>query len=91
MKQIAKIFNCSGFDGDVASICLCEGPTMLSMLTMIIDRFRRFHKVKLSIDFDDLWGDLVALYKSRSYDENSQIMITINGSVSTVDAGGPRR
>ncbi len=58
---------------------------------MINDRFRRFHKAKLSIDFDDQWGDLVPLYKSRSFDENSQIMVTINGSVSTVDAGGPRR
>ncbi len=68
----------------------CEYATLPSILNMLNNRFFELPKIKTCLDFDDLWSDMVALYKGQKFSANTQVKITINGSPA-IDAGGVRR
>ncbi len=89
-KQVSSLFLASGRNYDLASVCLIEYATLPSILNMLNNRFLELPKIKTCLDFDDLWSDMVALYKGRKFSENTQVKITINGSPA-IDAGGVRR
>lgn len=89
-KQFSAIYSFSGYDYNMSSICLSEGPTVQSILPMINDRFQCFPKLKVNVDFNDAWSDLVAIYKRRNFSVLCRIAITINDSAA-IDAGGVRR
>ena len=63
-KQVTTIYDFSGCDVKRSSTCLLSGPTLTSILEMVKERFEEFSKLKIPVDFDDMWADMVAQYKS---------------------------
>ena len=72
------------------SNCLLDGPTLSSILEMINSRYESYPKCKVSVDFGDMWSDLVAAYKSPSLNIGSQLRITLDDKP-PIDTGGVRR
>ena len=89
-KQVVTIYELSGSDFDKSMTCLLDGPTLQSIIKMINGRFVQFPRVKLSLDAEDMWGDMVAQYKCPSTSLQSQLRITLNRQPA-VDTGGVRR
>ena len=56
---------------------------------MVNARFRNLPRTKLSVDFDDMWRDVVAAYKSPMSFQ-TQLRITLDGKP-PIDTGGVRR
>ena len=89
-KQVVTIYELSGSDFDKSMTCLLDGPTLQSIIKIINGRFVQFPRVKLSLDAEDMWGDMVAQYKCPSTSLQSQLRITLNRQPA-VDTGGVRR
>ena len=47
-------------------------------------------KVKIEVDFEDLWSDMIAAYKGRMLNESTQVKISLQRSAA-IDASGVRR
>ena len=56
---------------------------------MVNERFEQYPKLKVPIDFDDMWADMVAVYKSQTMYLHSRLRITLDGKPS-IDTGGVR-
>lgn len=57
---------------------------------MVNNRFLRFPKQKVHIDFEDMWPDMLAQYKSQNMYLHSLFRIILDGKPS-IDTGGVRR
>ena len=88
-KQISAVYNFSGCNQMQASMCLCEEPTLTSILQMVNKRLQEFPKKKVSVDFDDVWDDTIALYKVPAFGPKCQLKISINGQAA-IDIRGVR-
>ena len=89
-KQITSIYKLSGENYLASSTCLVEGPTVLSVLDMINSRFSKMPRHKLTVDAEDVWAELVSLYKGKNFNPLSQLRFTIEGKPS-IDTGGVRK
>ena len=89
-KQITCIYRLSGEDYLASAACLVKGPTILSIIDMVNLRFAKMPRHKLTVDPDDVWAELVSLYKGKNMDLHSRLRITIEGKPS-IDTGGVRR
>lgn len=92
-RQVTLIYKLSGSDYEAAHKCLAAGgPTLFSILQMVIKVFEHYPNTKYSIDSTDVWADLVAHYKRPMVNLHSQVRITLdNGGQPAVDTGGVRR
>ena len=63
-KQVSALYDFSGYDSKHCSNCSLCGPTLGAVLEMINDRFLQYPKLKVSVDFDDMWVDMVGQYRS---------------------------
>ena len=88
-KQVSALYDFSGYDSK-RSNCLLYGPTLGAILEMINDRFLQYPKLKVSVDFDDMWADMVGQYKSPNMYLHSRLRIILDGKPS-IDTGGVRR
>ena len=88
--EISLVFKMSGENYETSAECLVGGPTLSSILTMLNKRFELLPRIKLQVDSDDMWADLVALYKNCSMDYYSKLQITLDNQPA-VDTGGVRR
>ena len=88
--EISLVFKMSGENYETSAECLVGGPTLSSILTMLNKRFELLPRIKLQVDSDDMWADLVALYKNCSMDYYSKLRITLDNQPA-VDTGGVRR
>lgn len=70
--------------------CLGQGPTLESILFMLNVKMRSAEKVKLVLDPDDIWQDILEYYKSPRVDTRKQLCIKIN-NMPAIDMGGVRR
>lgn len=89
-KQVSALYDFSGYDSKRCSNCLLHGPTLGAILEMINDRFLQYPKLKVSVDFDDMWADMVGQYKSPNMYLHSRLRIILDGKPS-IDTGGVRR
>lgn len=89
-EEVIAVFKMSGEDYEISSECLLRGPTLTSILTMINKRFEQFPRVKLHVDADDFWADLVALYKACSMNFHTKLRVCIDNQPA-IDTGGVRR
>lgn len=87
--QITAIYELSGSDYEGSSRCLSSGPELSSIMHMCTERFKIMPRFKLSIDSDDMWGDMMAAYKGHM-DLQSQLRITLDNQPA-IDTGGVRR
>lgn len=89
-KQIAAIYLLTGENYKCSVECLLQGPNSLhSILKIMNDSFARNPKVKVHVDPDSAWSDIVAFYKSSEVID-SCIRIVLAGGPA-IDTGGVRR
>ena len=90
-EQIQVIFNLSGNNFDTSMECLLSGPTTESIVELACRRYESYPVVKISIDEDDVWADLVSYYKASMTDhKESRIRIRMF-NMPAIDTGGVRR
>ena len=90
LKQVSAMYKFSGYSFHKTSTCLSSGPTLSSIKSIICERFENLPRLKLDVDLEDAWSDIVAQYKSSSMNYYTQIRIKL-GSKPPVDTGGVRR
>lgn len=89
-KQVTSIYKLSGSSFESSAACLLDGPTLSSIIKMIGKRFENFPRLKLSVDSDSMWADVVSQYKSPSMNFYTKLRITLDDQPA-VDTGGVRR
>ena len=89
-KQVTTIYTFFGGNFDAASQALLHGPTLNSILDVSNKRFEVMPMLKLRIDSDDLWSDLVSEYKSGRMNFQHQVRVRLDNQP-PVDTGGVRR
>ena len=88
-KQIAAIYFLSGSNYDSSVKCALNGPNLKSIVTLMNTCFDTMPRIKVPVDADSAWSDLVAYYKGAdNYD--CRIRIVLSNSPA-VDTGGIRR
>lgn len=89
-KQIMTVYRLSSSSFDIAFDCLAEGPTLESMLKVHGSNYEDKRPMKVYIDSDDKWADMVAVYKTPGLDMTNPLKIVIDG-IPAIDQGGVRR
>jgi hypothetical protein len=90
-KQIMCIFRFSGNDFNSSMECLIAGPTFESVLKLSSSKYAAYQPVKVRVDEDEMWSDLVSFYKAPKIDPMiCQLKICLLGRP-PVDTGGVRR
>ena len=89
-QQIQSVYNYSGDDFDASIECLGVGASLDSIVKVIMKHSRTLPVVKLHVDKDEMWSDLLSFYKCVSLPCKKRLRICLGGS-STIDTGGVRR
>lgn len=89
IDQVTAIYRASGDNFDASLNCLMEGPTLVSILDMLEDRSLTQQAIKVTVDLNDAWQDLIAHYKSPRIDLTKRVRVAVCDSPA-VDAGGVR-
>ena len=87
--QIVAVYESSDQSFNASMECLGQGPTLESILFMLNVKMRSAEKVKLVLDPDDIWQDILVYYKSPRVDTRKQLRIKIN-NMPAIDTGGVR-
>ena len=80
----------SGNCFDRAFDCLAEGPTLESLLKVHSIEYEDKRPMKVYVDSEDKWADMVAVYKTPGLDMTTPLKIVIDG-MPAIDQGGVRR
>ena len=70
--------------------CLQEVPTLESLVQMLVAHYCASFVIKVSIDADDVFQDVVSFYKSPQADVSKRLRFRVHGAP-VIDAGGVRR
>ena len=89
-KQVEAIYRATGGDFDPSMECILEGPTINSILEVLNDAFGIRSVIKIEVDPEELWQDMVAQYKSLKMDVTKRLRIRFEQQPA-VDTGGVRR
>ena len=89
-KQVEAVYLASGKNFDASMECLLEGPTTTSLLSMMNALFRPFSVIKIQVETDNIWQDMVVQYKSPRMDLMKCLRIKLEGQPA-LDTGGVRR
>ena len=84
------MFFFSGGNYETSSECIVKGITLSSIITMLTKRYDLFPPIKLHVDMDDIWTDMVAFYKGRKVNFLSKLRIVLQDKP-PIDTGGVRR
>jgi len=88
-KQIAAIYLLSGENYKCSVECLLQGPSILhSILKIMNDNFARNLKLKVHVDPDSAWSDIVAFYKGAKVLDSCIYIVLADGPA--IDTGGVR-
>ena len=91
VKQIQVLFRYSGDCFDDCIDCLMSGPTLEAILRMVNTHSLSYPVVKVPIDSNDMWADMLALYKNCADDFlGKRIRVTLNNSP-VIDTCGVRK
>ena len=63
MKQIQTLYQLSGEKFDDCVDCLLNGPSAYLLLKAVNKRYELYPTTKVPIDSDDMWADMLAVYK----------------------------
>ena len=86
--QIASIFSLSNSSYDVCESCLTSGPTIAHLAAI---KYQENTTIKLKIDEEDVWADLISFYKSPKVEPKyCHLKIWLNNQPA-IDTGGIRR
>lgn len=89
-EDIKAVFFFSGGNYEISSVCILKGITLSAIITMLRKRFDLLPRIKLQVDMDDVWADMVAFYKGRKVNFFSKLRIQLNDKP-PIDTGGVRR
>ena len=89
-SQVTAVYEASGKSFHTSMDCLLNGPTTESLVTMLNGKMRVAGTVKLRVDPDDVWQDLLVHYKSPNLDLSMQLCIKLQNAPA-IDTGGVRR
>ena len=90
VKQIQSLYRYSGDNFDNAIECLMNGPSLDSILRMINTRSMDDPVVKVAVDSDDVWADMLAVYKQSDGLIGKRIRVTLDNSP-VIDTCGVRK
>ena len=91
-RQINTIYVLSGNSFERTLQCLLEGPSLNSIIILMMNYFETKPTVKVDLDLSSAWEDLLAHYKSSKVDFNLRIRIVLAGrSRVAINTGGIRR
>lgn len=88
-RQVIEVYRSSGDNFESSVNCLLEGPTLSSIMQMLNEEFRQRPVIKVQVDPEDVWQDMVVQYKSPKMDLTKQIRICLLGQPA-IDTGGVR-
>lgn len=89
-SQIEAVYESSGRCYYSAWECLREGPTTDSFLQMLSARYQLASVVKVPVDADDMWQDVLLFYKTTKCDTSHRLRFRVCGAP-VIDTGGVRR
>ena len=89
-KQITAVYLLSGSNFDCTLQCLLEGPNLYSIIMIMNRYFENKPTVKINIETQSAWEDLLMHYKSTKVDYSLGIRIALGGKM-VIDTGGIRR
>ncbi|XP_019860489.1 PREDICTED: uncharacterized protein LOC105315081, partial [Amphimedon queenslandica] len=89
-EQVTIVYESSGLSFVDSMVCLSEGPTLESILSMLNQKMISAEMVRVTIRSDHIWHDILGLYKSGNLDFGKQLCIELNDAPA-IDAGGVRR
>ena len=88
-QQISSIYLLSGRNYENTFECLIEGPTIQSLLRVMNIQYGSMPMVKIKVDQECIWADMVAFYKGKGHMQGN-IRIQLNNQPA-IDTGGVRR
>ena len=89
-EQVSAIFDFAFHDFDKTMECLLSGPDLNNILKLMSKVSKTCPIIKVHIDEDDAWSDLVSFYKASNADiSRCRIRICLNGQPA-IDTGGVR-
>lgn len=88
--QVEAVYHASDSDFDSSMECLLDGPTINSILYMLNEIFETVPVIKVNIDPDEIWQDMVVEYKSSRMDVTKKLRIRLQNQPA-LDTGGVRR
>lgn len=89
-KQVIEVYRSSGDNFETSVDCLLEGPTLSSIMNMLNEEFDQQPVIKLQVDPNDIWHDMVVQYKSPKMDVKKQLRLSLLNQPA-IDTGGVRR
>ena len=89
-KQVMAVYRCSGENFESSVDCMLDGPTLLSIVNMLNIHFHEQPVIKVQVNQDDVWDDMVVQYKSPRMDVTKQLRLTVLDQPA-IDTGGVRR
>ena len=89
-KKVIEVYRCSGDNLEASMDCLLEGPTLSSIVRLLNERFREQPVIKLQVDQDSVWEDMVVHYKSPRMDVTKPLRLSVLNQPA-IDTGGVRR
>jgi hypothetical protein len=85
--QILQVYRASGDDFEASMECMLGGPTIITLLN---NSFEQQSSVKIKVDEDDVWQDIVVHYKSPAVDLRKKLQVRVQNQPA-IDTGGVRR
>lgn len=64
IDQILQIYRASCDNFEASMDCMLAGPTLTSIISILQKRFEHQSPVKVKLDADDVWQDMILHYKS---------------------------
>lgn len=88
-KQIAAIYLLSGKNYEASLKCILDGPNLQTLVILMNTYFDTMPMIKVKVDADTVWNDLVAHYKSTD-EFQCRLRISLSNNPA-IDTGGIRR
>ncbi len=88
--QISVVCQLADGDTTTAIECLSLGPSLQSLVDLLRRPLLQKPTVKLYLDPEDLWSDMIVYYKSARIDTSKAVRVILTGQPA-LDTGGVRR
>ena len=89
-KQISTVYLYSGNDFDESMECLSNGASLEDILKMLNVQYNRSATVKVQIDNNESWSDMLAFYKCSSQLSKKHLRVC-HSNEPAIDTGRVRR
>ena len=90
-SQIKSVYELYGESLELSSGCLADGPSTASIIKQMKKMAEEFTVIKVRVDEDDLWSDLVSFYKSAGPNAAGHCVRIRLLDQPPIDTGGVRR